>query len=118
VEGGSGLPADVRVALYRITQEALNNVSKHSRATEATVKLLCQPGSAELHVCDNGCGFDLHVISPEHFGLDIMRERSEAIGAILNINTDVGHGTEVAIIWLRNEREVNGKAKPDTSDNR
>ena len=117
VEGDGALPADVQVAFYRITQEALSNVSKHSGATEATVKLLCQPGSAELQIYDNGCGFDLQTMSPEHFGIGIMQERAEAIGATLSLKTDAGRGTEVVVAWPQNEGTTSGKTKLDTSDN-
>jgi signal transduction histidine kinase/PAS domain-containing protein len=99
VDGECSLPPEVRVALYRIAQEALNNVAKHSGANRVTVSLCCQPEEVELLVSDDGRGFDLRDISSEHLGLDIMRERAEAIGATLRIASQIGHGTQVVVIW-------------------
>jgi len=99
VEGDCALPPDVQVALYRIAQEALNNVAKHAKASQATVTLRCQPEQVELSVSDDGRGFDPESISPDHLGLGIMCERAKAIGAELNIESQTGSGTQVAVIW-------------------
>jgi GAF domain-containing protein/HAMP domain-containing protein len=111
VEGECSVPLDVKVALYRIAQEALNNVAKHSGASQATVSLRCASPQlpprvggekgrvVELCVSDDGQGFDTEDISPDHLGLGIMRERAEAIGATLKIESQIGHGTQVAIVW-------------------
>ena len=117
VEGQLDLPTDVHVALYRITQEALNNVVKHSRASQVTVSLRCYPPSpspgegpgpalsraegvrVELCISDNGVGFDPHDVEPGELGLGIMRERAQAIGATLNIESQPGHGTQVTVVW-------------------
>jgi len=99
MEGECVLLPDVQVALYRIIQEALNNIVKHARASEVTVSLHCQSEQVELLICDNGCGFDLEGISPEHLGLNIMSDRAKAIGALLKIESQVGHGTRVEIVW-------------------
>jgi len=98
-EGECTLPPDVQVALYRIAQEALNNIVRHARASEATVSLRCQPERVELLVCDNGCGFNLEGTSPTHHGLSIMSDRAKAIGALLKIESQVGCGTRVAVVW-------------------
>jgi signal transduction histidine kinase len=95
----SAMPPDVKVALYRIAQEALNNVAKHSDAGQATVRLCCGPERVALHVADDGRGFDADAIPPDHLGVGIMRERAEAIGATLTIESEVGQGTEVAVVW-------------------
>jgi signal transduction histidine kinase len=109
VDGEPRLPAEVHVALYRIAQEALNNVVKHASATEVTVALRCGPPSddgqaghsrtAKLEVRDNGCGFDLGCVPADRLGLGIVRERAEAIGAALEIRTKPGSGTTVEVIW-------------------
>lgn len=104
VEGECPLPSDVRVALYRIAQEALNNVAKHSGASQVTVSLCCQPEGVELLVSDDGRGFNLQDISPEHLGLGIMRERADAIGAMLKIESQIGQGTQVLIAWPDTQR--------------
>jgi signal transduction histidine kinase len=97
-------PAAVKVALYRIAQEALNNVAKHANATQAVVSLHCQPGEVVLRVSDDGLGFDPENVSPEHLGLGIMRERAEAISATLTIESQPGHGTRVVVVWSDERR--------------
>lgn len=99
VEGASLLPSEVQVSVYRIAQEALNNVAKHASATRASVALRCQTGCLELRVSDDGRGFDAGAITAEHLGLGIMRERAEAIGAQLTIDSKPGQGTRVQVAW-------------------
>jgi signal transduction histidine kinase len=99
VEGDCALPPEVQVALYRIAQEALNNVAKYARATQVSVSLRLSSDSARLMVIDDGVGFDPAAIPPNHLGLRIMRERAEAIGARLNIYSEPGEGTQVAVVW-------------------
>ena len=99
IEGDAYLPPDVKIAFYHITQEALNNVAKHARATHATVRLERRPDRAQLTVEDNGRGFVIDKVTPEHLGLTIMRERAEAIGARLHIHSQLDHGTAVTIVW-------------------
>ncbi len=109
VEGESDVPSDVHVALYRIAQEALNNVVKHADASEVAVNLRCVLGPdgedgqlrqvVELQICDDGCGFDPGGVPPERLGLGIIRERAEAIGAELEIETEPGSGTKVEVVW-------------------
>ncbi len=107
-EGECVVPPEVHVALYRIAQEALNNVVKHARATQVTVDLRCGPpggGQApgqqrvEIRIQDTGRGFDPDDVSPEHLGLGIMRERAQAIGARLTVESQPGQGTMVAVAW-------------------
>jgi signal transduction histidine kinase len=93
------LPPDIQVSLYRTAQEALNNVAKHAQATKAHVELSCTPNRAKLCIEDNGRGFKLEGIGPQHLGLTIMRERAEAIGAKLDIQSQLGQGTKVSVIW-------------------
>ena len=97
-EGQRKLTPDVQVALYRITQEALNNVVKHSRATQAIVTLRLQD-TVRLSIADNGSGFDPALVSADHLGLKIMRERADAIGARLSISSEPGEGTQVTVSW-------------------
>jgi PAS domain S-box-containing protein len=101
VDGQCPLPPDVQIALYRIAQEALNNVAKHAGASQATVDLNCNEDGIKLRIRDNGRGFDLSLVSPTSLGLGIMRERAESVGAILAIDSQIGKGTEVTVIWVR-----------------
>ncbi len=102
--GKCGVPADVQVALYRVAQEALNNVVKHSGATEAEIRLNCRPGTADLSVSDNGSGFDPQAVSPRSLGLRIMHERAEAVGATLKIEGRAG-GTKSESGLVRQQKE-------------
>jgi len=113
VEGRCELPADLHVALYRIAQEALNNVVKHAQASQVAVRLRCTPRvpspslgegkkggvQVELTIRDDGRGFDPGDVSPERMGLGIMRERAEAVGAQLGIVSQAGQGTRLAVVW-------------------
>ncbi|MCI0478729.1 MAG: GAF domain-containing sensor histidine kinase [Anaerolineales bacterium] len=107
VDGDCKLPAEAHIALYRIAQEALNNILKHSRATNVTVNLNCHAEDdraiIELAVSDDGRGFDPAQVSPEHFGLRNMRERAQAIGAELSITSQPGQGTRVQVVWQNQE---------------
>jgi signal transduction histidine kinase len=93
------VPVEVKVALYRIAQEALNNVAKHAGAKEAKVRLLCCAGRVTLRVSDDGKGFNPRGILPNSLGLDIMRERARDIGASLTVRSKPGAGTTVQTVW-------------------
>ena len=104
------LPGEVQIALYRIAQEALNNIAKHARATQAQVHLDCRPEMVRLHIHDNGLGFDLEAIQPYQLGLGIMRERAHAIGAKITLQSKPGQGTEITVVWSRSgERDIGGQ---------
>ncbi len=90
---------DVKVALYRIAQEALNNVAKHSGASQAKVCLDCGPDGIRLTVTDNGKGFDMATTKPTSLGLGIMRDRTKGIGATVDIESHPGEGTKVTVVW-------------------
>jgi PAS domain S-box-containing protein len=110
VEGQRSLPPEVQIALYRMTQEAVNNVTQHARATQVTVSLRRQPEGVELRIRDDGRGFDPDSVRPGRLGLNILRERAEAIGATLQITSQAGQGTEIAVIWSdvpQGERKAN-----------
>ncbi len=84
------------IQLIRIVQEALSNVRKHARATTVWVKLAKEGDSIVLAVEDNGQGFDTHQVKrrrDRHYGLDIMRERTESLKGRLEIYSTPGEGT-------------------------
>ena len=97
IEGGEDIPADLHVALYRITQEALNNVVRHARAKHAWVDLRLEPSAVRLTVRDDGCGFDPAPVGPTHLGLRSMRERAAEVGAGFRLVTAPGDGTEIVV---------------------
>jgi PAS domain S-box-containing protein len=99
IQGTCQLPPDVKVATYRVTQEALNNVAKHARASHCRVKVTCQTHQIEVRIQDDGQGFNFQTISPEHMGLGIMKDRAEQIDAEFDIISGVGQGTEVKLNW-------------------
>jgi ligand-binding sensor domain-containing protein/signal transduction histidine kinase len=105
VEEDPTLPSDVHVALYRIAQEAMNNVVKHARAGQAELSLrsardpVTGGRAVELEIRDDGRGFDAQDVPPDHLGLGIMRERAEAIGARLEVESGTGQGTRVRVTW-------------------
>lgn len=98
VEGEKKLSAEVQIALYRITQEALNNIVKHANPQQANVFLSCQDKEVKLVISDDGCGFDPSTVSSEHFGLSIMRERATSINAAIQIISEPGSGTKVEVV--------------------
>jgi len=99
VEGDCILPPDVQIIFYRIAQEALVNISKHAKATRAALKFTCASGEAMLFISDNGCGFDINNVPVGHFGVTIMRERAEKIGAVLKIESQPGCGVDITLAW-------------------
>lgn len=105
-DGDCNLTADVKISLYRIAQEALNNIGKHSGATCAQVKLRCQHDTVSLQIEDNGQGFNTDKISLESFGLGIMQERAKNIQAKLNIESIINRGTKVSVIWQNETKEA------------
>jgi signal transduction histidine kinase/predicted hydrocarbon binding protein len=97
-EASRPLSPDAQVALYRIAQEALNNVVKHAQATEVTMSLRYLPDCVELAVQDNGRGFDPTAASIHSLGLGIMRERAAKMNATLEVDSAPGKGSR---IWVR-----------------
>jgi PAS domain S-box-containing protein len=97
--GRRELPADVQTALYRIAQEALNNVARHAQASRAWVDLRLGDDGARLEIGDDGLGFEQPQNGSGHFGLENMHDRAAAIGAELTVDTGDGRGTVVTVEW-------------------
>ncbi|MGQ0751366.1 MAG: GAF domain-containing protein [Betaproteobacteria bacterium] len=93
------LPLGTETALFRIAQEALNNVAKHAGARRVDVRIAAVPGCLILTVADDGAGFDVKDAGAPRssWGLTTMRERAEAIGAALRIESERGRGTRVIV---------------------
>ena len=97
-EGPVGLDPDDQVAVYRVCQEALANVGRHAGASSVRVRYGEGGGRFTLEVADDGAGFDPSLPAPDgHFGLAGARERAEAIGAVLAVESAPGRGTRVAL---------------------
>jgi nitrate/nitrite-specific signal transduction histidine kinase len=99
IEGNCELTHEVKIVFYRVAQEALNNIAKHSGARQVDLRLECQPGQMNLRIKDDGLGFDLNTISSDHLGIAIMRERAASIGANLKIESRISQGTAVELDW-------------------
>ncbi len=91
------MPPETQVALYRIAQEALNNISKYAGASQVTVRLSFLAEAVVLSIADNGRGFDPADVQPHSLGLGIMHERAQKIGATLTIESEIGAGTIVSV---------------------
>ncbi len=92
------LPAPVELGLYQITQEALNNVLKHSCATRVTVCLTANDSWLQLEVTDNGRGLAGETGNAGGgFGLTSMRERAEKLGGLLQMVSQPGQGTRIIV---------------------
>ncbi|RPI32446.1 MAG: PAS domain S-box protein [Chloroflexota bacterium] len=96
------LPEETRLALFRVVQELLNNVVRHAEASEVNVRFALNGGEARLVVEDNGLGFQVPVqwidlARQGHLGLVGVRERAEAVGGSMKINSKPGEGTAVEV---------------------
>lgn len=121
IQGEAILPTDVKLAFYRIAQEALNNAAKHSGADRVEIEIKSIPPVASrkrkkigssyamfsqrvtMSIRDNGRGFDPKSVIGEHLGLGIMRERASNTHTGLSIKSNPGAGTEVSLYWPRLE---------------
>jgi PAS domain S-box-containing protein len=110
IEKSPVLPAEVQTTFYRVAQEAIHNVVRHSHANQVGVSLSISPpftsvftedwkGEVKLIVSDDGSGFTPGNVQPGHFGLSIMQERAVAINATLEIESQPGLGTNIALTW-------------------
>jgi PAS domain S-box-containing protein len=94
------VPDEYKIVIYRVLQEALANVARHSKADRVAVRLKGNGSSLELEVEDNGCGFDAHDSQKRHdpiggYGLKSMRERAEICGGSLIIRSRPTKGTSI-----------------------
>ena len=89
----------VKITIFRIVQEALNNVIKHSQATNVNVHLDYREDKAIIFIRDNGCGFDMNAVQSRigrvSLGLAGMEERAMLLGGSVEVHSRPGYGTEV-----------------------
>jgi PAS domain S-box-containing protein len=102
-QDGQQLPERIRLALFRIYQEALNNIVRHAQAHQIQVRLSFDEAQVELEIRDDGCGFQIpkrwiHLAQAGHLGVVGMRERIQAIQGQLEIISSPGEGTSVQVV--------------------
>jgi signal transduction histidine kinase len=105
INGDCELTHEVKLVFYRVAQEALNNIARHSGARQVEMRLECQPGQMALWIKDDGLGFDVGSVPPDHLGIAIMRERAASIGASYKIKSQIGQGTTVELDWSSTRKE-------------
>lgn len=96
------LPPDLEQCVYRITQEALENIVRHADASSARVDISFPDNRLELLIQDNGVGFESSAVNKkDRFGLRGMQQRAAAVGADLEIDSQPGQGSIVHFVWER-----------------
>lgn len=99
IEGEDPIPPDVQFALYRVVQEALNNVALHASARHVLIHFDSTAGQISLSVQDDGHGFDPSDIGPGRLGLSIMADRIQNIGGTLETISSKETGTLIRVGW-------------------
>ena len=89
------LPDHASIALFRITQEALNNAAKYASAKKIRISLICDATTARLEIVDDGIGFAKTDVRPKSHGLAGMRQRMMGLNGSLEVKSEPGHGTAV-----------------------
>jgi signal transduction histidine kinase len=93
----AAMPPELTLCLFRVAQEALQNVVKHSRASSVYVNLSGTPDGVALTIADDGVGFDASAAMGRGLGLISMQERLDAVGGALDIRSAPGQGTRIAV---------------------
>lgn len=92
------LPRRLETGIYRLAQEALQNVSRHAQARRAVVKLLFMPNEVKLVIADDGVGFDPMAVPPDRFGLIGMNERVRLLNGRFHLQSAPGQGTQIEVV--------------------
>ncbi len=87
------LPPAVEEALWRVAQEALSNIARHSQASKVEISLACETEKIILSITDNGQGFDRSTVSDSRVGLHSMQERMQSLGGTVTVQSKIGEGT-------------------------
>lgn len=97
-------PMAVKIAIYRVLQEALSNANRHAGVVEHWVRLWGEPGRICLEVADDGCGFEPPDLDTpgvtehaDHIGLLGMRDRVMLLGGVFHLESSPGHGTKITV---------------------
>jgi signal transduction histidine kinase len=101
IENEPDLPVEIKIAFYRITQEAFNNIAKHANATQVVIHLYEADNFVNLEIKDNGKGMDQENVPSNHLGIGIMKERAFNINAEIKIESKPGTGTSILLSWMK-----------------
>jgi PAS domain S-box-containing protein len=106
------LAAPLEVAIFRITQEGLSNIRKHSHSRRARIELFQHGQWVRLIIRDWGCGFDTSKVYEERFGLQGIRQRARLLGTIATIESAPGQGTVIVVDFplIHQDPQLNGAA--------
>jgi signal transduction histidine kinase len=99
------LSAEIEIALFRVAQEALNNVAKHAQASRVDIELFKDNDDIMMAITDNGVGFDVNtnrLRNPQHWGVALMQERIRAINGEFLLRSVQKQGTQI-VVRVRNE---------------
>lgn len=108
VEGAPVLPLVIEEAMFRVTQEALSNIARHSKATQVQFILSRNDEIVELTIQDNGQGFDLAHLERRGIGLFSMQERMKALGGDARVESTPGQGTRVVVQYTHPSKKATG----------
>jgi PAS domain S-box-containing protein len=91
------LAAELETTVFRIVQEALTNLERHSQASRGDVMITRRGGALRIEVRDDGIGFDPDAVAEGHYGLEGLRERARLAGGSACVKSAVGKGTQVVV---------------------
>ena len=96
------VPTEARTPIFRLCQEAMNNIAKHSKTGLVNLSPQMEDGKLQLTIQDNGQGFDLETVR-KGLGLSTMRERVGLSGGVFAIESIAGKGTTIRVSWPLNK---------------
>lgn len=97
IDGFYKVPDYIETQLYRITQEALNNVRKHAQTDIAHIHIELKDDAMQVIIRDDGIGFDIDLVKPENQGLKNMKERMDKLGGIFQVLSSKYEGTIIKL---------------------
>jgi signal transduction histidine kinase len=100
IERQDPVEPDIHFALYRVVQEALNNIALHASAGHVEIYFSSDSGRIDLTIQDDGLGFDPAGVGAGHLGLSIMSDRIQNIGGTIEISSHKESGTRIKVIWI------------------
>jgi len=106
INGEYKYPPKIELGYFRIAQEALNNIIKHSKASKVIIALKTLPESLYMEIADNGCGFNDSEVSSTSLGLSIMKERAKNMGASINIDSLPGKGSKITVTYTKSSKKI------------